>query len=341
MVDRTAVANELTDEFFGSKAGTVFGPIKDQIASLTKQLNPQPQSPQKFNEELVRTLENIGVFLGNGNDGRVKSGLQQLEDGIETNLKMNLKVSPTEKCPGEQLTAATTYFKDFKTRYDKKLQPQNDDAPVPQTRSPYSKLLTTGLQTVEVQNGFSVTQSGKAPVYVGRLSDQSFITASQSGQAFKDLVSPQHGEFTHRIQWYLVMSGKLSQSANQTTSVLSLTGANGGLVFKLINLVPRLWDYLFDRVNGGEPGASGADDYRCPELLLADLINNRKVEYPLLSAILDARQQKRTQYNKDYESRKDYVTRKLYLCTYKQIENNLEKKQVVDGICETNHFVRN
>lgn len=46
---------------------------------------------------------------------------------------------------------------------------------------------------------------GGAPVYTGVLTGPEFVAMGQKGVLPKDHVTPEHGEHTHRIQWYIIL----------------------------------------------------------------------------------------------------------------------------------------
>src|SRR5262249_25977716 len=131
----------------------------------------------------------------------------------------------------------------------------------------------------------------------------------EAGEAmhFKDLVDPRHGEYTHRIQWYLAITqGKL---CTKPVSDLFIRVNDFGTF-------PNLWDLLFDRGTAESSNlikAVATSDYRCPEYFTDYLTSDGAVaKFPLLCSFLKCRREKRTAKEDPYDPL-TYLARKLNL----------------------------
>ncbi|MFL6447316.1 MAG: LirA/MavJ family T4SS effector [Bryobacteraceae bacterium] len=149
------------------------------------------------------------------------------------------------------------------------------------------KALTRELEWCETKYGFDA-----APTYWKVLTPEVFSKVAEHGALFKDVGAGfQHGEYTHRIQWYLA----LYVLTNAFTTGLGLTNTPPDLLKKLNTMknplkksdwpsgeesgFGGLWDAVFDRNNqsgSGNPkkGYSASDDgATSPEALNARLLN--------------------------------------------------------------------
>lgn len=189
---------------------------------------------------------------------------------------------------------ATEQLKTKKEHFDKgakavpSQKPKDPDA---------SKLLTKALAKFELAHGF--VSPDKLPNYAGFVFGHVFTEGLGAGMHWKDVgAGPRHGEFTHRIQWYvLIQAGIISTVAkNQEATVFkSIAPWQKGKT--------NLWTYLFDRA---EKDAEGKNDFRCPENLNTWLTSDTDPTFcPLLRMFLQARMSKRAAYNfLDYISQK-------------------------------------
>jgi Family of unknown function (DUF5636) len=150
-----------------------------------------------------------------------------------------------------------------------------------------------------------------------------FLTKTQfseslfkKGLQFKDPgAKVEHGEFTHRIQWFLIIRGApithnavtLFKHIADYTPLFPAgytTGSHAKRQKDFQYAVIGLWDALVDRLGPEDkPHGKGYDfickaaatDFRSPEVLYRWLIENElaKQAVPLLSAVLGARRAKR------------------------------------------------
>jgi hypothetical protein len=123
-------------------------------------------------------------------------------------------------------------------------------------------------------------------------------------QPFKDpTIGPDHGEYTHRLQWYLIAEGAgFKEPAAEVYKHIGMVPWQGSVYTKDGANNFGLWDTLCDRQPIGAPGLPTpfpfykADnlDFRCPEALLTWLCQPAQLQtYPLVASFLKARKEKR------------------------------------------------
>ncbi len=124
------------------------------------------------------------------------------------------------------------------------------------------------LATFEVRCGFSPAR----PVLVGFASADDFKALTSAGQHFHDVgAGRMHGEFTHRIQWFIAMSavthgGFDAPALPFTHSPRELYAAamDEAYAVDATSVTGRayMWDWVFDRIAGLRPqGAPSSSDY--------------------------------------------------------------------------------
>lgn len=121
-------------------------------------------------------------------------------------------------------------------------------------------------------------------------------------------MSPAHGEYTHRIQWYVICKSRKVDAPAKLVSDLQKFGGADGLP------ASAAWDALVDRFRFNSTDklalfkAKDANDFRSPEHFndyLTDPVTAGR--FPLLAAFLSARKQKRDNFNIH-----DYIAKKVY-----------------------------
>lgn len=138
--------------------------------------------------------------------------------------------------------------------------------------------------------GINTDADGSVRITILRmLEPEEFGAQFRLGQLFKDPGAMQdHGEYTHRIQWYIISTQNIVEDPNTVLASmwdhLATSGnANG------------LWDCLLDRLryyNGIEHfRATGKTDFRSPEHF--NLWMMKQSDYPTLSLFLNGRFEKR------------------------------------------------
>lgn len=235
--------------------------------------------------QLLEQCVAIGVLLGGG-PAAVEAALSTLELALQGKAK---------KAGGVE--GAKSHFGGWQARM----------AGTAPKDANYARLLSSILSETEQgpRGGFKVLADGAVKIYTGFLSDKAFAAQAEDPSQWKDLVASDHGEYTHRLQWYIVMKSALP------------TVASFGDVFLEINKRPGLWDYLFDRSAGQAPRRYNDDDFRGPEALNAYLCKNAAAQasFPLLSSFLQHRWAKRDLQFGDKEKQeknmKGYISRKL------------------------------
>jgi hypothetical protein len=124
----------------------------------------------------------------------------------------------------------------------------------------------------------------------------------------KDVGVPaDHGEFTHRIQWYLLMRKFEGNSFNAPKLLKSMAESVYRWREGTNDKGHSIWTALFDRFPSDPFGAESATDFRRPENLHTYLTSNA-APYRLVSSFLSKRMEKRTEPKSDF----NYIARKLY-----------------------------
>lgn len=265
---------------------------------------------ERQNRNVLNAVVEIQYLLGNG-PTRVDPWLKQLNRRLEVALDPNLPLDVTK--PGLSSSArakAQAYFAGWRTR-----QTTGHD-------KNYAHLLSNELARMEKESGFThqqapwswpwtttKTTTPKVPYMVSVVSAKTFEFQLLNSQHWKDVgVSAMHGEYTHRIQWYVISAARVVPAPAKIMSELAHYPPNG------LNQ-SALWDCLFDRARSDASGdrilfkAESAIDFRCPEHFNEYLTQDESVDkLPLLSAFLRARKQKRTDafYLPDYVSAKSF-----------------------------------
>ena len=111
----------------------------------------------------------------------------------------------------------TAMHQEIESRYERGKEPlPNTERLVDKFENPRNRLpeflqhvLTTVLTKHEKELGFAIGHDSRgresAPTYLGYVEPEEFRQRLQWGMQFKDPTVPGgHGEFTHRIQWYLI-----------------------------------------------------------------------------------------------------------------------------------------
>lgn len=202
------------------------------------------------------------------------------------------------------------------------------------TSTQFDSLLTSVLAPVEEGGGFQLITSASEPskkralLLTGFVKPDKFRDVLKTQQPFKDPTVPGgHGEFTHRIQWYCLMT---QTNFAPRTNWADFYRWIGTQVHKPCVGEPKwkqlgLWDALFDRNKVDRPNANSPyntdtlTDSRSPENLLEYITTRLLGTYPLLAAFLATREEKRTDSKvnsrvaKEKEpSLRDYLTKKLF-----------------------------
>lgn len=193
-----------------------------------------------------------------------------------------------------------------------------------------SKALTSVLSKREMEYGLGTN----VPIYTGVLDADAFQAVARQGRLFKDVgVLQTHGEYTHRIQWYIVLFGmsdgftrpkdklkKFNYEPRELLNRINNSGVDPGPVYPNASKPNNLWDALFDYGSSAQHVRSSG--LTGPENFLASLIGavgdgtDRSAYAPTVNDILARRRTKRLGesdpggvYNRTYKA--DYAARKL------------------------------
>jgi type VI secretion system protein VasG len=142
-------------------------------------------------------------------------------------------------------------------------------------------LLTEVLAVHEKDAGFEgvETATGKCVCFYNNLPGDEFGGAIKSQHLAKDYVGSDHGQYTHRIQWYC--AGVMRESLGLQNKVMANIFKSSG----------RVWGVVFDR-NASEGITLLDKDFRRPEMMNPWIAGNHRYgnyTWPVLSAFLKSR----------------------------------------------------
>jgi Family of unknown function (DUF5636) len=248
-----------------------------RLASLETTMN-EAWSRKQAQPVVQRTQFNLGAVADNYAEGSEQKKILQDLERVQTFLL-------------EGHSEALAYLESqLQARLEKN---QSLSAP-----DPYKKILSEELADKEGRSGFPEG----VPIYWKVLSPKAFTTMAESGHAFKDVGAGfQHGEQTHRIQWYIALYNwtkgfeegfednlqKDRYGFNFSPSELFKKVNLSGINISNESLWPRrevsgfggLWDAVFDRNNSAR--SLGTDDLvTSPEAFNATLMNPSIAKYP-------------------------------------------------------------
>ena len=177
-------------------------------------------------------------------------------------------------------------------------------------------LLARELTQLEIRCGFNTFNclgQERAQTYVAFISPEVFRKQLTLGRHWKDPAVPgEHGEYTHRIQWYLcARAGAVAAPVDLFMWIGSVIDGNPE------NKPNGLWDALFDRIDRTQGSFFKVDkavtDSRCPESLTRYITDDQNEQaWPLLHWYIKARLRKRSSYPlNNYFSARSYVDKKL------------------------------
>jgi hypothetical protein len=230
----------------------------------------------------------IGHFLSKGiGDQGLKNSLRALDQALVEEIRGAVPVVDDKSSPkkgfasdDEARQAAIAYFRQRKDT--------RGTASPKAKEAVFSHLLARVLGRLEIQYGFKV--SVKAPIYAYLIDKQVFLNALKDKEHFKDVGAlATHGEFTHRLQWYLIVNTDgVIQTVKNKSEKAYVFGAMGYYPVP-DGMDMGLWNLLVDRL-----GKLPDDDFRRPENLNNFLTAPIAANYcPVLSSILSDRKYKR------------------------------------------------
>lgn len=191
----------------------------------------------------------------------------------------------------------------------------------------FSKLLTSVLQANERASGFHAgVGESQTDILIG-LSGSRFNWLLKNRRPFKDVgASYEHGENSHRIQWYLI--SKMTTLQNPVAEIYEkLTGWGTKEVYKPFGRKIYMWEFLVDRdgipSNVSLPIKTDSQmDFRAPSNVNRFLKNGQYPELYLLEAVLSHR----------WAKRQDEGGALAYYCRKRGIDINKLSSQEVEKI---------
>ncbi|RKG92183.1 LirA/MavJ family T4SS effector [Corallococcus terminator] len=209
---------------------------------------------------------------------------------------------------GGRAAKAIDYFGQWKERIGAK-----DESADPKFKGALSGVLAAS----QARHGFAVehrvTIASTGVATGGFANIKAFANLQKTSQHFKDLnAGPEHGEFTHQIQWYIISElwNAVQQEAERMFTYtygyefgehkhFANAGALMAYVGKTGLSAVGIWNLLFDRVKDETVGVYTISkdpdckfDGRCPEVLHLSIFTRTR-EFPLLANFLKGRYAKR------------------------------------------------
>ena len=157
------------------------------------------------------------------------------------------------------------------------------------------------MDEFEKGHGFVVVGE-RLPNFVGFVYGNVFKNALEQGEHWKDVgAGKDHGKYSHRLQWYLVISAGAIKSVDPNGEVI---------VYKSIakwqkgrtkdGVEKNLWTRHFDLPKTDGSIGNDQEDFRSPENLNLWLTGNENPTFcPVLRSFLRARMAKRANLNAD------------------------------------------
>lgn len=227
---------------------------------------------------------NLGAVLSSPSDRpAIKKALENLEADMANEIGGIWLFSNKERSAISHFNAQRSSFAPKKTP----LAPNSD----------FRGLLTKALDKFERSHGFVVP--AKLPIFAGFVFGNVFKDTIKNRMHFKDIgAGANHGEFTHRIQWYAAVKAGALVTVDKEDA-----GTVYGAIHRWLNKSPgkggrllQLWNYIFDMqpplVGIGETLTK--DDFRAPENFNLWLTGDAEPDFcPLLRSFLRARMTKR------------------------------------------------
>lgn len=276
-------------------------------------------------DTLYTEMVEVGYFLANGTTNNAfLQALRGLEADLEEEIRKRMTWPWKKPDMAEALRTARGYW-----------QGRNQGTQAKDQN--FSHLLTTVLTKMEDAEGFSFRTwlNKKAQLYVSVIDPTVFRSQLASGYHWKDPGVPgSHGEFTHRIQWYLICKSGILGARGTAADVFKRTAQYVVQLMPAVNGATEtdLWQALCDRdrYNGAQSIAFRADstlDFRCPEHFNEYMTNSLSyATYPVLRSFLVARFQKRQNFDPQ-----EYVAAKLFQKPYASLNRN-EKATVLGQV---------
>jgi hypothetical protein len=258
----------------------------------------------------------VGSILSNKEE--VISGLAKLETAMTLTYKLSNKSTIpeyTKKSPTEQVKDLANYY-----------STQNGSGKTTKDEG-MKGLLSRALGEVEQAHKIN----GGVATLFGNIQPEAFVNQLlKKRRPFKDPgPGGTHGEYTHRIQWFIVCTSKYFQSYTAGDVYEQV----GKWFFSNVKNKDKqkekqgenlsMWDALVDRYGGTtnqfpNDAALETMDFRNPNNLhpwMQGNTDDQSNKFPILNAYLKARELKRT----EEPMTADYVSKKLYGIEYKTL----------------------
>jgi len=283
---------------------------------------------QNIPNDLVEIYASLSEYLKNQENW--EKGLKLLEITLRQELNRRIKLrnngagagglNQTITANNDRLNKSPLQFEQqiektigsLKARADKAKKEEDYLAYIGYRIDHIQHLLSAVLSRVEQHNGFTIveqeTQEHKlaiVPLVTGFIQPPDFLKLVKAGVHWKDPGVPgDHGEYTHRIQWFILLTSELRFDK----SMLEIYKGIGSWYIQNDEIKDKnnevrflsVWDMLFDRSQAGQKQLQSyyvtheETDFRSPENLNRYLIDPKNQDkYPLLSALLTGRHYKR------------------------------------------------
>jgi len=197
-----------------------------------------------------------------------------------------------------------------------------------QSKQLFSKLLTTLFSDFE-KKLFETNPL----LYVANVDPVDFRSNVNKGYGWKDPAFPgDHGEFNHRLQWYLIHSARIIADDESFVKLYQFMGRQEIVYQVKRDITLGLWDAIFDRAGNDSPFQPiSAEDFRSPETLGKFIQNDETFakNYPFLATFLRMRYQKRL--SSGHASSNSYLINKLSrIPAFNQLEPADKVKKIVE-----------
>ena len=296
------------------------------MCDFIKEIVERMPAVEQASKEYKQTLVEVGTFLEKSGE-HLDRTLGALEAAMVKEINSRLAEGQPQLDDKKSIGDAVARLKDHKQKLPGYLQ----------------HVLTTVLSKHESDLGFKLFGEGEnlaAATYTGFVEPEEFRQRLMDGMQFKDPTVPGgHGEFTHRIQWYLITNnlkeppGKWVEFYKWIGTVRHTQAVQGD---KPAWKDQGLWDVPVDRNQKGSARKNGPydtgenSDFRSPENLHDYILTTLPESCPLLTSFMSRRELTR----KDSGLRlsevaiREYVAKKIFGAGYDRLYH--DDKAVVD-----------
>ncbi|HJU11853.1 MAG TPA: hypothetical protein VJ728_13300, partial [Candidatus Binataceae bacterium] len=191
-------------------------PVTEQSAKAELLSNFAYLNGDKYLDDFAK----IGCFLASSE--KVKAGLNLIEKdltaavfGFEGARELDRALSRRSVTNSEVMRKtrdAQKYFQAWNERLPENLAPGQTREELTDER--FAHLVTKEFGALELQGGFWTSNDDNDPsdppykvMLMTPLSGKGFLKNLSHGRPWKDIVGPNHGEYTHRLQWCILIRG--------------------------------------------------------------------------------------------------------------------------------------